>query len=108
MSRAFSKDPQLQGLSINAKSVLREPQHERYRNHQIQSDKHFSARPEEPPSFGGVSKGGFGENRQSLQVEMTRAWSNDETRPERRAASRVETERASLRSQLMAEADSPG
>ena len=63
--RAAGQFPILAGLWINAKSVpfdeaqdmLREPQHERSTIHLTQNNKHFSVRPEEPPSSGGVSKG---------------------------------------------------
>jgi penicillin-binding protein 1C len=42
--------------SAGTPDVLREPQHERSGSHVIQNDEQCSVRPEEPPSFGGVSK----------------------------------------------------
>jgi len=58
----------LPAMAMSVGSVLREPQHERSGSHWIQNPKHLPVRPEEPPSFGGVSKGGCGEGRQSLAV----------------------------------------
>src|SRR6185295_14008997 len=45
------------GLSTNPQGVLREPQHERNTNPFNRGTEVISAHPEEPPSFGGVSKG---------------------------------------------------
>src|SRR5882724_3209846 len=70
------------GVSINSRAGLRDGPCESFatarkerassggassaRTELDSESKHFSVRPEEPPSFGGVSKGCLGENRQSL------------------------------------------
>jgi hypothetical protein len=43
-------------MPVNAETALREPQRERFRSHWIHDEQTPSARPEEPPFFGGVSK----------------------------------------------------
>jgi N-acetylmuramoyl-L-alanine amidase len=54
-----------------AQDRLREPQHERYTIHLIQNEQPLSVRPEEPSSFGGVSKGCSG-NTRSIRWEWRR------------------------------------
>jgi len=80
--RALTPAPSEGSVPTSPKSVpfdgaqdrLREPQHERSGSHSTQNNKSFTVRPEEPPSFGGVSKGRLGERRQSQEATQKECW----------------------------------